>query len=102
MTDLVDCSEGKVGEFLDLKLKIKSKDSPAEISDDDRKAAAKRPICKDEDSDDDGPDDPNDDDDDDDDCPNIYDIGGDSEMLLNKGVSLLVITSCPTLHQAVR
>lgn len=79
-----DCSEGKTGEFLDLKLKIKSKGSPEEVDDEDRKKAAKPAICKDSDNDD--ADDQNDSSDNDDDCPVIYDIGGDSEMLLNKGV----------------
>lgn len=52
-------------------------------------------MCKDKDTPDtdSDPDDSSDSDDDndndgDDDCPHIYDIGGDSEMLLNRGVSL--------------
>lgn len=32
-----DCSEGKVGKYLDLSLKIKSKGSPKEVDEDDRK-----------------------------------------------------------------
>lgn len=83
----MDCSEGKAGEFLDLKIKFKSKGSPAEVNDDDRRKAAKKPICKDNDNDNDNNEDANDNNDNDDDCPTIYDIGGDSEMLLNKGVS---------------
>jgi len=79
-----DCSEGKSGEFLDLKLKIKSKGLPAEVDDEDRKKAAKPAICKDNDNDD--TDDQNDSSDNDDDCPFIFDVGGDSEMLLNQGV----------------
>jgi len=79
-----DCSEGKTGEFLDLKLKIKSKGSPEEVDDEDRKKAAKPAICKDNDNDD--ADDQKDSSDNDDDCPAIYDIGGDSEMVLNKWV----------------
>ena len=49
----------------------------------------KKKICNSKDDDDDDDDDDKDedeDDDDDDDCPIIYDVGGDSEMLLNKGV----------------
>lgn len=80
-----DCSESKVGKYLDLSLKIKSKGSPKEVDEDDRK----KKICNSKDDDDDDDDDDKDedeDDDDDDDCPIIYDVGGDSEMLLNKGV----------------
>lgn len=58
--------------------------SPAEVNDDDRKKAAKKPICKDNDDDNE---DAQADNDNDDDCPTIYDIGGNSEMVLNKGVS---------------
>ena len=32
-----DCSESKVGKYLDLSLKIKSKGSPKEVDEDDRK-----------------------------------------------------------------
>lgn len=60
--------------------------SPAEVNDDDRKKSAKKPICKDKDNDS-NEDNQADNDDDDDDCPTIYDIGGNSEMVLNKGVS---------------
>ncbi|XP_078347530.1 skeletal aspartic acid-rich protein 2-like isoform X2 [Oculina patagonica] len=88
-----DCSKGKAGKYLDLSLKIKSKGSPEEIDDDDRVKADKEPICKDKDDDkddDDKNDNDNDDndDDDDDDCPVIYNLGGDSEMLLNRGVMI--------------
>ena len=55
------------------------------MDDDDRKKAAKKPICKDNDND--NNEDANDNNDNDDDCPSIFDIGGGSEMLLNKGVS---------------
>lgn len=79
-----DCSEGKAGEYLDLKLKIKSKGIPEEVDDEDRKKANKDAICQSKDESDNGVNDVNDDSDD---CPNIYDMGGDSEMLLNKGVS---------------
>lgn len=79
------CSSGKAGQFLDLSLKIKSKGSPATVDDDDRKKA----VCEDKDDDKDDQNDKDDDnDDDDDDCPIIYDMGGDSEMLLNKGVGV--------------
>lgn len=76
-----DCSEAKAGEFLDISMKIRSKGSPAEVEDDDRK----KKVCK-EKPDNDNDDGPDDDNDNDDDCPIIYDMGGDSEMLLNKGV----------------
>lgn len=78
-----ECSEGKVGEFLDLSLKIKSKGSPKEVDEDDRR----KKVCDSKDDDDDDKD-KDDDDDDDDDCPIIYDVGGDSELLLNKGVMI--------------
>lgn len=62
---------------------IRSRESPSEIDDDDRKQADKPPVCRDK------PDDGNDgnDNDNDDDCPQIFDLGGNSEMLLNRGVS---------------
>ena len=84
-----NCDKGKAGEYLDLSLNIKSRSSPAEVDDDDRKKANKPAVCLDDDKDDDkdDQDDKDDDDDDDDDCPIIYDLGGDSEMLLNRGVS---------------
>ena len=69
-------------------MKIKSKDSPTEVEDDDRKKA----VCNDKEDDNDdehqNDNDDDDDDDDDDDCPIIYNMGGDSEMLLNRGVSV--------------
>ena len=68
-------------------MKIKSKNSPTEVEDDDRKKA----VCNDKDDDNDDEhqnDNDDDDDDDDDDCPIIYNMGGDSEMLLNRGVSV--------------
>ena len=57
------------------------------MDEDDRK----KKICNSKDDDDDDDDDDKDENededyDDDDDCPIIYDVGGDSEMLLNKGV----------------
>lgn len=86
-----DCSNGKAGEYLDLSLKVKSKGSPEEVDDDDREKEDKERICKHKnDTDDDDKndnDDDNDDDDDDDDCPKIFVLGGESEMLLNRGVS---------------
>lgn len=85
-----DCSSGKAGEYLDISLKVKSKGSPEEVDDDDREKEDKEPICKDKDDkddDDENDNDDSDDDDDDDDCPKIYDLGGESEMLLNRGVS---------------
>ena len=68
-------------------MRVKSKGNPSEVDDDDDR---KKAVCKDDK--DDGKDkddnDDDDDDDDDDDCPHLYDMGGDSEMLLNKGVGL--------------
>ena len=68
-------------------MRVKSKGTPSEVDDDDDR---KKAVCKDDKDDgrdkDDNDDD--DDDDDDDDCPHLYDMGGDSEMLLNKGVGL--------------
>ena len=68
-------------------MRVKSKGTPSEVDDDDDR---KKAVCKDDK--DDGKDkddnDDDDDDDDDDDCPHLYDMGGDSEMLLNKGVGL--------------
>lgn len=64
-------------------MKVKSKDSPTEVEDDRKKA-----VCNDKDNDNDDEDQNENDDDDDDDCPIIYNMGGDSEMLLNKGVSV--------------
>ena len=67
-------------------MRVKSKGTPSEVDDDDRKKA----VCKDDKDDgkDNDDNDDDDDDDDDDDCPHLYDMGGDSEMLLNKGVGL--------------
>lgn len=88
-----DCSEGKAGEYLDVNIKFKSKDTPIEVTDEERKSQNKPAVCKDKDTPDtdSDPDDSSDnandgDDDDDDDCPHIYNMGGDSEMLLNRGV----------------
>lgn len=54
------------------------------MDDEDRKKANKDAICQ---SNDKSGNDVNDANDDSDDCPTIYNMGGDSEMLLNKGVS---------------
>ena len=89
------CDKGKAGAYLDLSFNFKSKNSPAEVDDDDRKKAKKPAVCNDDKDDDkDDQDDKNDDDDDDDDCPIIYDMGGDSEMLLNRGVSYITVCQC--------
>jgi len=83
------CSKGKAGKYLDLSLNVRSKGGPVEIDDDDRKKANKPAVCDDKDDDKDDrndKDDKDDKDDDDDDCPFIYDMGDDSEMLLNRGV----------------
>ena len=54
------------------------------MDDEDRKKANKQAVCQEKDTpDNDG----NDENDNEDDCPIIYDMGGDSEMLLNRGVS---------------
>jgi len=86
-----DCSSGKSGEYLDISLKVKSKGSPQEVDDDAREKEDKERICRDKDDDDDkndNVDDNDDDDDDDDDCPRIFDLGGESEMVLNQGVMI--------------
>ena len=64
-------------------MKFRSRGSPSEVDDEDRKQADKPAVCQDK-PDNDGID--GNDNDNDDDCPTIYDMGGDSEMLLNKGV----------------
>lgn len=56
------------------------------MDEDDRKKKICNSKDDDDDDDDDDKDENEDEDDDDDDCPIIYDVGGDSEMLLNKGV----------------
>ena len=68
-------------------MRVKSKGNPSEVDDDDDR---KKAVCKDDKDDgkDNDDNDDDDDDDDDDDCPHLYDMGGDSKMLLNKGVSL--------------
>ena len=68
-------------------MRVKSKGTPSEVDDDDDR---KKAVCKDDKDDgkDNDDNDDDDDDDDDDDCPHLYDMGGDSEMLLNKGVGL--------------
>ena len=66
-------------------MRVKSKGTPSEVDDDDDR---KKAVCKDDKDDGKDKDDNDDDDDDDDDCPHLYDMGGDSEMLLNKGVGL--------------
>lgn len=70
-----------VGDNLDLALTVKSEaEDPEEVDDAKRAETGKDPICVD-------PDDPNEEDDD---CPVVYDMGGNSEMVLNKGVSALL------------
>ena len=75
-------------------MRVKSKGTPSEVDDDDDR---KKAVCKDDKDDgkdkDDNDKNDDDDDDDDDDCPHLYDMGGDSEMLLNKGVSLKDLVS---------
>ena len=59
-------------------LSVKSQaEEPEEVDDAERAESDKDPICVD-------PDDPNEQDDD---CPIIYNMGANSEMVLNKGVS---------------
>ena len=67
-----------VGNNLDLVLSVKSEaEEPEEVDDAKRAESGKDPICVD-------PDDPNEEDDD---CPIVYNMGANSEMVLNKGVS---------------
>lgn len=68
---------GAGGENLELVLSVKSQaEEPEEVDDAERAESDKDPICVD-------PDDPNEQDDD---CPIIYNMGANSEMVLNKGV----------------
>lgn len=67
-----------MGQSLDLALLIRSHaEEPEEVDDAQRAQSNKAPICKD-------PDEPNEMDDD---CPFIFNMGGDSEMFVNRGVS---------------
>lgn len=66
------------------------------MDDEDRKKANKDAICQSNDKSDN---DANDANDDSDDCPTIYDMGGDSEMLLNKGVSYRIgVAECKVIR----
>jgi len=74
---LSQSSQQEVGQFLDLALSIRSQaEEPEEVDDDQRTQANKPAICVD----------PNDPTEEEDDCPSIYNMGGNSEMLLNRGV----------------
>ena len=55
-------------------------EEPEEVEEEERQGSNKEAICVE--------DDPNDDDDD---CPKIYNMGGNAEMVLNKGVGNFVI-----------
>ncbi|XP_068725873.1 acidic skeletal organic matrix protein-like isoform X1 [Montipora capricornis] len=67
----------QAGENLELVLSVKSQaEEPEKVDDDERADSDKDPICVD-------PDDPNEEDDD---CPIIYNMGANSEMVLNRGV----------------
>ena len=79
------CSTRTGGKYLDLTMKIKSKDSPSEVDDEECKEKG------DDDDEEDQNDNDDDDDDDDDDCPILYNLGGTSEMVLNRGVRRLNI-----------
>lgn len=64
----------EIGQFLDVGMSIRSvAEEPEEVDDDELPG---EDICV--------PDDPNDKDD----CPKIFNMGGNSEMVLNKGVSV--------------
>ena len=72
----------EIGQYLDLQLSIKSMEEPEEVDDEERQGSNKEAICVEDD-----PNEP------DDDCPKIYNMGGNAEMVLNKGVSnYLIIT----------
>lgn len=78
---LSQSSQQEVGQFLDLALSIRSQaEEPEEVDDDQRTQANKPAICVD----------PNDPTEEEDDCPSIYNMGGNSEMLLNRGVGITV------------
>ena len=68
----------EIGQFLDVGMSIRSvAEEPEEVDDDELPG---EDICV--------PDDPNDKDD----CPKIFNMGGNSEMVLNKGVSVFRMT----------
>ena len=73
-------NQNEIGQYLDVSLSVKSMaEEPEEVDDAQRKQSNKAPICVDEDN-------PNEIDDD---CPKIFNMGGNSEMLLNRGVRKL-------------
>jgi len=67
-------NQKETGQYLDLQLSIKSMAEPEEVEDEERQGSNKEAICED---------DPNEMDDD---CPRIFNMGGNSEMVLNKVV----------------
>ena len=71
---LSNCQKGQTkeeGAFIDITLAVKSKGTPIKLSREDRGKAKKKPVCyKDMD------------------CPETYDMGGGSEVLINKEVKL--------------
>lgn len=71
-------NQNEIGQYLDLGMSIKSMaEEPEEVEDAQRQQAGnKAPVCVD----------PEDPDEMDDDCPKIFNMGGNAEMLLNKGV----------------
>ena len=79
-------NQNEIGQYLDLGMSIKSMaEEPEEVEDGAQRQQSgnKAPVCVD-------PEDPNEMDDD---CPRIFNMGGNAEMLLNKGVG-----NCVTCH----
>jgi len=74
---LSQTNQREIGQFLDLALSIRSQvEEPEEVNETQRLQSNKAPICVDHG-------DPNEQGED---CPIIYNMGGNSEMLLNRGV----------------
>lgn len=70
-------NQNEEGQFLDLALSIRSMaEEPDEVEDAERAQSNKPAICV------------NDDPEEEDDCPKIINMGGNSEMVLNRGVSV--------------
>lgn len=69
-------NQNEIGQYLDMNLSIKSMAEPEEVDDEERQKSNKPAVCVDEEN-------PNEIDDD---CPRIFNMGGNAEMLLNKGV----------------
>ncbi|KAL9988167.1 hypothetical protein ACROYT_G002575 [Oculina patagonica] len=69
-------NQNEIGQYLDMNLSIKSMAEPEEVEDSEEQRGKKPAVCVDEENPDEM----------DDDCPRIFKMGGNSEMLLNKGV----------------